>query len=118
MLSGLTALTCCAPCMLQVDGNDQKTPGWRFNYWELKGVPVRIEVGPRDVEQGVCVLARRDRPGEGGDCGAFPLRVWGSWGSDGVWWGGFVQGGGTEWVQKSDRVVLRWGQARNQGPRA
>lgn len=49
---------------LQVDGNDQKTPGWRFNYWELKGVPVRIEVGPRDVEQSVCVLARRDRPGE------------------------------------------------------
>lgn len=72
MLSGLTALTCCASCMLQVDGNDQKTPGWRFNYWELKGVPVRIEVGPRDLEQGVCVLARRDRPGEGGDVVPFP----------------------------------------------
>jgi prolyl-tRNA synthetase len=60
--------------MLQVDGNDQKTPGWRFNYWELKGVPVRIEVGPRDVEQGVCVLARRDRPGEG-DEGLLPQGV-------------------------------------------
>jgi hypothetical protein len=47
----------------QVDGNDLKTPGWRYNYWELKGVPVRVEVGPRDVEQGACVLARRDVPG-------------------------------------------------------
>jgi prolyl-tRNA synthetase len=48
---------------IQVDGNDMKTPGWRYNYWELKGVPLRIEVGPRDVEQGTCVLARRDMPG-------------------------------------------------------
>jgi prolyl-tRNA synthetase len=50
--------------LLQVDGNDMKTPGWRYNYWELKGVPLRVEVGPRDVEQGTCVLARRDMPGE------------------------------------------------------
>jgi hypothetical protein len=49
---------------VQVDGNDMKTPGWRYNYWELKGVPLRVEVGPRDVEQGTCVLARRDMPGE------------------------------------------------------
>jgi len=48
----------------QVDGNDLKTPGWRYNYWELKGVPVRVEVGPRDVQAGTCVLARRDVPGE------------------------------------------------------
>jgi len=46
-----------------VDSNDMKTPGWRYNFWELKGVPVRVEVGPRDVEQGTCVLARRDVPG-------------------------------------------------------
>lgn len=59
----------CCPCMrVQVDGNDLKTPGWRYNYWELKGVPVRVEVGPRDVEQGACVLARRDVPGG-----------WGAW---------------------------------------
>jgi prolyl-tRNA synthetase len=50
--------------LLQVDGNDMKTPGWRYNYWELKGVPLRVEVGPRDVEQGTCVLARRDMPGK------------------------------------------------------
>eukprot|EP00878_Enallax_costatus_P035077 GHUV01039048.1.p1 GENE.GHUV01039048.1~~GHUV01039048.1.p1 ORF type:complete len:280 (+),score=82.69 GHUV01039048.1:359-1198(+) len=49
---------------VKIDGNDLKTPGWRYNYWELKGVPVRVEVGPRDVEQGACVLARRDVPGE------------------------------------------------------
>jgi len=51
---------------VKVDGNDLKTPGWRYNYWELKGVPVRVEVGPRDVEQGACVLARRDVPGKEG----------------------------------------------------
>lgn len=48
---------------VKVDCNDLKTPGWRYNYWELKGVPVRVEVGPRDVEQGSCVTARRDKPG-------------------------------------------------------
>lgn len=47
----------------QVDGNDLKTPGWRYNHWELKGVPLRLEVGPRDVAAGTCVLARRDMPG-------------------------------------------------------
>lgn len=52
------------PPPLQVDSNDLKTPGWRYNYWELKGVPVRVEVGPRDVEAGTCVMARRDVPGE------------------------------------------------------
>lgn len=61
-------LSACAhkPHHPQVDGNDQKTPGWRYNYWELKGVPVRVEVGPRDVESGTCVMARRDVPGEAG----------------------------------------------------
>lgn len=51
---------------VKVDGNDLKTPGWRYNYWELKGVPVRVEVGPRDVQAGTCVLARRDVPGKEG----------------------------------------------------
>lgn len=37
-----------------------KRPGWKFNEWELKGVPLRIEVGPRDLQQGQVVLARRD----------------------------------------------------------
>ncbi|CAB49884.1 proline--tRNA ligase [Pyrococcus abyssi] len=39
----------------------EKRPGWKFYDWELKGVPVRIEVGPRDVENSTVVLARRDK---------------------------------------------------------
>ncbi len=36
------------------------TPGYKFNDWEMKGVPIRIEIGPRDIENGECVLVRRD----------------------------------------------------------
>jgi prolyl-tRNA synthetase len=45
---------------IKVDRDEEHTPGWKFNEWELKGVPVRIEVGPRDVAAGQAVLARRD----------------------------------------------------------
>jgi prolyl-tRNA synthetase len=38
----------------------EHTPGWKFNEWELKGVPVRLEVGPRDVAAGQAVVVRRD----------------------------------------------------------
>lgn len=44
---------------VKVDDRDQ-TPGWKFNEWEMKGVPVRIEVGPRDIEAGQVVAVRRD----------------------------------------------------------
>ena len=40
------------------------TPGWRFNEYEMKGVPVRIEIGPRDIENGVATVARRDKTEE------------------------------------------------------
>ena len=50
----------------EVDRREEYTPGWKFNYWEIKGVPLRIEIGPRDVKQGQVVLARRDRPGREG----------------------------------------------------
>jgi len=43
----------------EVDDRDQ-SPGWKFNEWELKGVPVRLEIGPRDIEKGEALLARRD----------------------------------------------------------
>ena len=36
------------------------SPGWKFNEWEMKGVPLRIEIGPRDIENGVAVVMRRD----------------------------------------------------------
>jgi prolyl-tRNA synthetase len=43
-----------------LDDRNEYTPGWKFNQWELKGVPVRIEVGPRDVKNGQVVMVRRD----------------------------------------------------------
>lgn len=43
----------------EVDDRDQST-GWKFNDCELKGIPVRLEVGPRDIEQGQAVMVRRD----------------------------------------------------------
>ncbi len=43
-----------------VDDDPDKTPGWKYNEWELKGVPVRIEIGPREVESGRAVLVARD----------------------------------------------------------
>ena len=37
------------------------SPGWKFNEWEMKGVPLRIEIGPRDIENNQAVLVRRDK---------------------------------------------------------
>ncbi|MGN0808301.1 MAG: proline--tRNA ligase [Candidatus Coproplasma sp.] len=37
------------------------SPGWKFNEWEMKGVPVRVEIGPRDIEAGKAMLFRRDK---------------------------------------------------------
>jgi prolyl-tRNA synthetase len=42
------------------DNNDTKKPGWKFAEYELKGVPVRIAIGPRDLENGTAEVARRD----------------------------------------------------------
>lgn len=42
-----------------IDASDKK-PGWKFNEYEMKGIPVRLEVGPKDIEKGQVVLARRD----------------------------------------------------------
>ena len=43
-----------------LDDREEYTPGWKFNQWELKGVPVRIEIGPRDLKQEQVVMVRRD----------------------------------------------------------
>lgn len=51
---------------VKVDDRSEVTPGFKFNDWELRGVPLRIEVGPKDVEKGTLALARRDRPGREG----------------------------------------------------
>ena len=45
---------------MEIDLRDHVSPGYKFNYWEMKGVPLRTEMGPRDIENGVCVLVRRD----------------------------------------------------------
>jgi prolyl-tRNA synthetase len=42
------------------DTRDNYTPGWKYNHWELKGIPIRLELGPKDMDSGKVVLARRD----------------------------------------------------------
>ncbi len=51
---------------VRTDLRDGVTPGFKFNDWEMRGVPLRVEVGPRDVAQGTVTLARRDLPGREG----------------------------------------------------
>ncbi len=48
------------PVVVHIDEDDQKTVGWKFNEWELQGVPLRMEIGPKDLAKGHAVLARRD----------------------------------------------------------
>jgi prolyl-tRNA synthetase len=45
---------------VDLDDDDQNSPGWKFAEWEMRGVPVRIEIGPRDMKAGKAVLVRRD----------------------------------------------------------
>ncbi len=47
-------------CSVELDAREHYSPGWKFNEWELKGVPIRIELGPRDLEKKHVVIARRD----------------------------------------------------------
>src|SRR5499426_4533480 len=51
---------------VRLDERDGVTPGFKFNDWEMRGVPLRIEIGPRDVEKRSVVRARRDTPGKAG----------------------------------------------------
>ncbi|XP_050434050.1 bifunctional glutamate/proline--tRNA ligase-like isoform X21 [Adelges cooleyi] len=44
----------------ETDLRDNYSPGWKFNHWELKGVPLRIEIGPKDMEAGRVIAIRRD----------------------------------------------------------
>jgi prolyl-tRNA synthetase len=61
------------PIRVKVDTDFEKSPGWRFAEHELRGVPVRVELGPKDLEKQSCVLARRDRPGKEGKEMGVPL---------------------------------------------
>ncbi|MBX3080785.1 MAG: proline--tRNA ligase [Anaerolineae bacterium] len=49
-----------------VDKREGMTPGFKYNDWEMRGVPIRIEIGPKDVEKNSVALARRDIPGKAG----------------------------------------------------
>ena len=44
---------------VKIDETDN-SPGWKFSQWEMKGVPLRLEIGPKDIEKNQCVLVRRD----------------------------------------------------------
>jgi prolyl-tRNA synthetase len=48
------------PLRVQVDTREEFTPGFKFNEWEMKGVPLRIEIGPRDIGNSTVTIARRD----------------------------------------------------------
>ncbi|HUS17378.1 MAG TPA: His/Gly/Thr/Pro-type tRNA ligase C-terminal domain-containing protein, partial [Chloroflexia bacterium] len=56
----LEATLVAAGVRVKLDWSEHTTPGFKFNEWELRGVPLRIEVGPRDVKEGKAVLVRRD----------------------------------------------------------
>ncbi|MEI6638919.1 MAG: His/Gly/Thr/Pro-type tRNA ligase C-terminal domain-containing protein, partial [Chlorobium sp.] len=43
-----------------VDSSEQNSPGWKFAEYELQGIPIRIEIGPRDIQNSICIAARRD----------------------------------------------------------
>ncbi len=45
---------------VELDARENYTPGFKFNHWEMKGVPVRIELGPRDIENNEAIITRRD----------------------------------------------------------
>lgn len=46
-------------CRVKFDNSD-RSPGWKFSEYEMKGVPLRLEIGPKDIEKNQCVLVRRD----------------------------------------------------------
>jgi len=51
---------------VKLDARNEVTPGFKFNDWEMRGVPLRIEIGPKDVEHKAVTLARRNQPGKAG----------------------------------------------------
>ena len=51
---------------VMLDDRDAYTPGWKYAEWELRGVPLRLEIGPRDIEKNQVFSSRRDMQGQGG----------------------------------------------------
>ena len=61
-----TLQTALSDFRIKVDDRNEVTPGFKFNDWEMRGVPLRLEVGPKDVEKNSVMAARRDIPGRDG----------------------------------------------------
>jgi prolyl-tRNA synthetase len=61
------------PIVVKVDTMFDKQPGYRYAEYELRGVPVRVEIGPKDIEKSACAVARRDVPGKDGKQFGIPL---------------------------------------------
>jgi prolyl-tRNA synthetase len=61
------------PVTVKIDTLFDKAPGFRFTEYEVRGVPVRIEIGPKDLEKQACVVGRRDVPGKEGKKIGVPL---------------------------------------------
>ena len=66
----LKAELAAANLRVTLDEREGASPGWKFNDWEMRGVPLRVELGPKDVAKQGAVLARRDRPGKEGKTSA------------------------------------------------
>lgn len=82
------------------DTRSNYTPGWKYNHWELKGLPLRVELGPKDMDNAAVMTCRRDT-GKGGGAGV------GGKGEGGCWWG-----------QREKQQRCRWegeGAGREQG---
>jgi prolyl-tRNA synthetase len=73
MIDKVSAALQEAGVRVKTDLRDEVNSGYKFNDWELRGVPLRIEIGPRDVAQNAVVLARRDTPGKAGKTFGVPL---------------------------------------------
>jgi prolyl-tRNA synthetase len=65
VIEGIIAQLKNAGIRVHIDDRDER-PGFKFNDWEMRGVPLRLEIGPKDVEKGNAVLARRDVAGKAG----------------------------------------------------
>jgi len=64
----IRAALVAADIRTKMDEREGVSPGFKFNDWEMRGVPLRLEIGPKDVAKDTVVLARRDKPGKEGKC--------------------------------------------------
>ncbi len=62
----IRAALVAADIRTKMDEREGVSPGFKFNDWEMRGVPLRLEIGPKDVAKDTVVLARRDKPGKEG----------------------------------------------------